>query len=129
MKVIKTRIYVDDLDKALEFYTGKIGFIKKGDEDYGGCHWLSVISAEDEAGVELILEENTNPVARKFQKDLRDQDFPAAMLGTANLKEEYERLSKVGVNFVKEPTYVGTATIALFDDTVGNLIEISQEER
>ena len=46
MKIKLTTIYVDDLDKALRFYTQVAGFVKKTDVSQGGYRWLTVASAE-----------------------------------------------------------------------------------
>ena len=43
-------------------------------------------------------------------------------------RAEYERLSAAGVEFTQPPTDLGTATVAVFDDTCGNLIQIITEK-
>ncbi|NLC26790.1 MAG: VOC family protein [Fastidiosipila sp.] len=129
MKVIQTTLYVDDQDKALKFYTKILGFIKKADVENDGYRWLTVVASEDEDCVELILQLDTNPIAKAFQKHMFDQNYPAIMFGVENVKKEYERLSELGVDFVMEPKYIGVATIARFDDTVGNLIQISEQTK
>jgi hypothetical protein len=44
------------------------------------------------------------------------------------IKLEYERLTKLGVEFRSEPTDVGDATVAVLDDTCGNLIQLYQAQ-
>ena len=126
MKIIVTSVFVDDQDKALHFYTDILGFVKKNDVSAGDYRWLTVVSAEDQDGTELLLEPNANAVAKEFQKGLVAQNIPAKMFGVEDVQAEYERLKAKGVRFTKVPTNVGHATIAIFDDTCGNLIQISQ---
>lgn len=127
MKVIQTTLYVDDQDKALEFYTKKLGFIKKEDVEYEGYRWLTVVSPEDEDGVVLILELDSNPIAKAFQRQMYEYEYPAIMLGVEDVHKEYKRLNRAGVKFVMEPLKMEVATIARFDDTVGNLIQIVEQ--
>jgi predicted enzyme related to lactoylglutathione lyase len=85
-----------------------------------------VVSPENKEGTELVLEPNNNPVAKEYQKGLIKQQIPAAMFGVDDTEAEYKRLKAKGVQFIKEPANIGPATIAIFDDTCGNLIQISQ---
>jgi predicted enzyme related to lactoylglutathione lyase len=48
------------------------------------------------------------------------------MLFVDDLQKEYQRLKSNGVRFTMEPTKTPGSTIAVFDDTVGNLIQLTQ---
>lgn len=125
MKIILTRVFVDDQDRALEFYTETLGFVKKNDVSAEGYRWLTVVSPDDPTGTEILLESNDNPVARAYQKGIFEQDIPAASFGVEDTRAEYERLKERGVKFTLEPTEVAPGvTIAVLDDTCGNLIQI-----
>jgi predicted enzyme related to lactoylglutathione lyase len=126
VKIKLTSVLVDDQDKALRFYTTVLGFTKKQDFPVGDFKWLTVVSPEEPNGTELLLEPNENPAARTFQKALFDQGIPLAAFAVEDIQEEYERLKKQGVVFSMEPTKTGTATVAVFEDTCGNLIQIYQ---
>jgi predicted enzyme related to lactoylglutathione lyase len=126
MKIIHTKIFVNDQDKALKFYTETVGFVEKSDVTKGEYRWLTVVSADDQNSTELVLELNNNPAAKTYQKAIYEQCTPAIMFGIADVQAEYERLKAKGVRFTTEPTDIGPATIAIFDDTCGNLIQISQ---
>jgi len=117
---------VDDQDKALKFYTEVLGFVKSKDIPVGKFKWLTVVSPEGPADVELLLEPNENPAAKIFQKALFDQGIPLTAFAVDDIHGEYERMSGLGVVFRTEPTKMGPATIALFEDTCGNLIQIYQ---
>ena len=126
MRIVLTGIFVSDQDEALNFYTETLGFVKKHDVPAGEHKWLTVVSPEDPDGTELLLEPNVNPVAQAYQKGLFDQGIPANSFGVADIQAEYEKLKSLGVTFTMEPTEMGPVTIAVFDDTCGNLIQIMQ---
>jgi len=126
MKIIVTSIFVQDQDKALEFYTKKLGFVKKHDVPAGKYRWLTLVSPDDPDGTELLLEPNDHPAAKEYQKKIFADGIPATMFGVEDIHKKYKRLVEEGVNFTMEPTKMGEVTIAVFDDTCGNLIQIVQ---
>ena len=126
MKIKVTSLMVDDQDKALKFYTEKLGFVKKTEIPLGEHKWLTVVAGEEPDGVELLLEPMGFAPARVFQKALKDAGIPLTMFNVSDIQSEYERLEKSGVNFSMKPTQMGPATIAVFDDTCGNNIQLVQ---
>ncbi|PYO80098.1 MAG: glyoxalase [Gemmatimonadetes bacterium] len=129
MKIKLTSVYVDNLDKALRFYTEKLGFVKKSDFSNGPYRWLTVASPEEPEGTELHLALNDNPAAGAYQKAMFQQGQPAAMFFTDNVKGDYERIKARGAEFTMPPTEVTASTIAQLNDTCGNLIQITQLAR
>ena len=79
MKIKLMSIYVDDQDKALQFYTGVLGFAKKADVTQGSYRWLTVASPEDPQGTELQLARNDNPAAKAYQDAMFKESQPAVM--------------------------------------------------
>ena len=126
MRITLTNVFVSDQDEALRFYTETLGFVKKQDVPVGEFKWLTVVSPDDPDGTELLLEPNENPVAEAYQKGLFEQGIPAASFGVTDIRAEHERLTSLGVAFVMEPTEMGDVTVAVLDDTCGNLIQIMQ---
>lgn len=124
MKIKLSSVFVDDQEKALKFYTEVLGFAKKNDIPLGDARWLTVVSPEAPDEVELVLEPNGNPAAQIYQKALHSQGIPMTAFASGNIAKEYERLLKLGVTFTMPPTKTGPVTIAVFDDTCGNLIQI-----
>ena len=124
MKIKLTKIYVDDQEKALRFYTDVLGFVKKADFTQGPYRWLTVASAEEPDGVELQLALNDNPAAKAYQQAKFEQGQPAAMFNVDDVQQEYERLKARGAEFTMPPTKVTGSTIAMVNDTCGNLIQI-----
>jgi len=129
MKIKLTSVMVEDQDKALKFYTDVFGFMKKRDIPVGEYRWITVVSADGHADVELALEPNANPVGRAFQDGLFKQGIPAAAFEVDDIDGEYRRLKALGVVFTQAPTAQGPITIAVCADTCGNLIQIYQPPR
>lgn len=127
MKIKLTSIIVNDQERALRFYTEILGFVKKREIPVGEIKWLTVVSPENDE-IELLLEPGLNPSAKTYQREIYMQGIPATAFCVDDIYKEYERLKKLGVNFITEPTDIGPAIIAVFDDTCGNLIEIYQEK-
>jgi predicted enzyme related to lactoylglutathione lyase len=130
LKIKLTSVLVDDQEKAHRFYTEKLGFITKQDMPLGEARWLTVASPAAPDEVELLLEPNDNPTlkgaAQAFRQVLFDNGIPATAFAVDDLQQEHERLKSVGVRFTTEPTPMGPVTIAVLDDTCGNLIQIFQ---
>ena len=126
MRILLCSLLVDDQAKALAFYTEKLGFAKKQDIDMGEARWLTVVSTEDNSGVELLLEPTGVPESQVFQKALFAQNIPLTSFAVTDVQAEYERLLALDVEFSMEPTDVGMTTVAVFNDTCGNWIQIFQ---
>src|SRR6185295_11189563 len=126
MKIKLTRVYVDDQERALRFYTEVLGFVKKADFSQGPYRWLTVASPEEPEGTELQLALNNNPAAKAYQQALFQQGQPAAMFYTGDVQADYERLKARGAEFTMPPTDVTASKIAMLNDASGNLIQIVQ---
>jgi catechol 2,3-dioxygenase-like lactoylglutathione lyase family enzyme len=126
MRIKLTSIMVDDQDKALKFYTETLGFKKKHEIPVGEYRWLTVVSREGPADVELSLEPNANPAGKTFQQALFEQGIPATAFEVDDVHAEYARLGALGVAFTREPTQAGPVVITILSDTCGNLIQLYQ---
>ncbi len=126
MKIKLNSVFVDDQDKALKFYTEVLGFVKKRDIPVGQFKWLTVVSPEGPDDIELLLEPNDNPAAKTYQKAIFEQGIATTSFAVEDIQKEYERMKKLGVVFTMEPTKMGPVIVAVFDDTCGNLIQLSQ---
>jgi predicted enzyme related to lactoylglutathione lyase len=122
-------VYVDDQEKALHFYTDVLGFTKKNDFSQGPYRWLTVASPEEPNGTELQLALNNNAAAKTYQQAIFQQNQPAAMFFTDDVKGDYERIKARGAEFTMPPTDVTASTIAMLKDTCGNLIQLTQLKR
>lgn len=129
MRIKLASVYVDDQEKALQFYTGVLGFVKKTDLMFGEARWLTVVSPDEPDCVELVLEPGNHPATRSYQKVLMDLGTPWTAFLVEDVQDEYERLRDLGVQFAMQPTTVGETIMAVFNDTCGNLIQIYQVSR
>ncbi len=129
MKIKLTKLYVDDQNKALRFYTEVLGFAKKTDFSQGPFRWLTVASPEEPDGTELQLALNDNPAAKTYQQAIFQQGQPAAMFYTDDVKADYARTKARGAEFTMPPTDVTGSTIAMLNDTCGNLVQLIQLAR
>ncbi|MBD3167764.1 VOC family protein [bacterium] len=128
MRIATASVFVNDQDRAEQFYTKTLGFQIKHNEDMGnGNRWLTVVPPDRQDDIELLLEPNQHPAAGTFQKAIYEDGIPAIVFSTADLDGEYERLKDKGVRFTQEPADMFGTRMAIFDDTCGNLICVVQE--
>lgn len=126
IKITVTSVPVDDQDKALAFYTDKLGFIKKTDVPVGEYKWLTVVSPAAQSGVELLLEPMAFEPAKIYQQSLKEAGIPWTSFEVEDVDKEYERLSALGVEFSVAPKEAGPVKITVLDDTCGNFIQLMQ---
>ena len=126
MRINLSSVLVDDQEKALKFYTEKLGFVKKTDIPMGEYRWLTVTSPDGPEGIELVLEPMGFPPARDYQKALFQAGIPFTAFFTDDIKKEYKRLKARRVIFRSEPQAMGAILSVLFEDTCGNLINLVQ---
>lgn len=126
MKIKLTRIYVDDQENALRFYTDVLGFVKKADFTQGSYRWLTVASAEEPAGTELQLALNDDPAGRAYQQAMREQGQPAVMFYSDDVQTDCDRAQSRGATVTMPPTKVTGSKIAMLDDGCGNLVQLTQ---
>ncbi|NQX11580.1 VOC family protein [Microbacteriaceae bacterium VKM Ac-2855] len=119
-------IFVDDQQKALDFYTGVLGFVLADDIPMGEFRWLTISSPDAPGGVQVSLEPKDHPAVAPFTSAIVADGLPFCSFGVDDVAAEHERLVAAGVRFTQEPTDLGPVTIAVLDDTVGNLIQLAQ---
>ena len=126
MEIYITSVFVDDQEKAVDFYVNKLGFIVKHDVPLGTHRWLTVTAKEQPDGPELLLEPSTHKAVPPYKQALYDDGIPAASFKVMDLASDYKRLCAAGVSFTLAPTEAGPVIMAIFDDTCGNLIQLVQ---
>jgi catechol 2,3-dioxygenase-like lactoylglutathione lyase family enzyme len=127
MKIVVTSVFVDDQERALKFYTGKLGFVKKADVPMGEGRWLTVVAPDNQGGPELLLESDRHPAVRPFKRALVEDGIPFNSFAVNDVQAEYDRLRSAGVRFTQPPVAMGPVTTAVLDDTCGNLIQIARK--
>ncbi|HLR18597.1 MAG TPA: VOC family protein [Staphylococcus sp.] len=128
MKIIAMSIFVDDQEKAKQFYTEKLGFELRHDiEMGGGFKWLTVKEHNSNNPVEIVLEPNVSPIAKDYQEGLYKAGIPVTMFGIENLDQIYQTLIGKNVSFHTEPKEVEGIKLAVIDDTCGNLVQLIEQ--
>ena len=103
-------IYVRDLEEAIAFYCGTLGFSVK--QRYGAC-----IATLDNAGAMLVLEE--------IEDDRPPRVVPA--IAVADVAAEAARLAKAGASLLTvEPHPFPAGMMISVLDTSGNQLDIVQ---
>lgn len=125
MKIHLSSVFVNDQAQALRFYTEVLGFQVKNDVPVGEDRWLTVVSPADPDGTELLLEPSGHPAVKPFRDALVADGIPYTSFAVDDVRAEFERLQGLGVRFTQEPVEMGPVTVAVFDDTCGNLIQIA----
>ena len=130
MKVTLISIPVRNQEKALNFYSEKLGFITKVNqllED--GNRWITLVSKEDPEGIEILLE--PAPIhfepTRVYQDALLEAGLPYTQFDVDDVQSEYNRLTQLGVGFSLKPTQYGQEKVAIFNDTCGNNIQLVEK--
>ena len=129
MRIYISSVLVDDVSRAHDFYTEKLGFQVKDDVENDGFRWLTVTNAgidPSEASMELLLEPKGHPAAAPFTEGLKASGIPLTQFLSDDVEAETAELKEKGVEFTTDPMDIGPAKIAVFDDTVGNLIQLIQ---
>ena len=129
MQIYIASVFVDDVARAHDFYVDTLGFRVKDDVPHGDFRWLTVTNAEGQVDTQLLLEPKAHPAAKDYTAALKADGIPATQFLSEDVEKEYAELSAKGVRFTMEPTDVGPSIIAVFDDTVGNLIQLVQLKR
>lgn len=124
MRIRLNSVPVGDQSHALSFYTDVLGFRMKRDIPIGEYRWLTVTAGDEPDGPELLLEPNAHPAAKQYQAALYGDGIPVTSFEVDDVAAEHKRLREKGVIFTAGPTVMGASTIAVFDDTCGNLIQI-----
>jgi catechol 2,3-dioxygenase-like lactoylglutathione lyase family enzyme len=126
MRIWVSSVLVDDQEKALAFYTDKLGFAVKHDIPMGAHRWLALVSKAQPDGTQLVLEPDEHPAAKPFKDALVADGIPCTSFQVDDLDAEFARLDALGVEFVRAPMDAGNVRMAVIDDTCGNLVQLIQ---
>ncbi|MFF4042545.1 MULTISPECIES: VOC family protein [unclassified Streptomyces] len=128
IKVAMTGVYVDDVPKAHAFYTDVLGFETRTHLDLGGGTLFVTVGAPGGAqhDLQLLLEPGDGPIAEPYRRALYEAGIPCIVFSVDDIQAEYKRLVNLGVRFTHEPQEQGPVIAAVIDDTVGNLIQLTQ---
>lgn len=111
-------IPVRDQDRALEFYTGKLGFAVATDQAFGPQRWIELKIPGADTRVVLF--------AIPGQED-RIGTFQGISFQADSVEKTYSELKARGVDFQQAPKKESWGTSAIFKDPDGNSFVISSK--
>ncbi|MBX3118372.1 MAG: VOC family protein [Fimbriimonadaceae bacterium] len=127
-------IFVLDQDRALDFYTNKLGFTVKTDAKMGDdFRWITV-TAPGQPDLEIVLMAIApGPAfdaesAAKLRELVEAGKMGAGVWNTSDIHATYEDLKAKGVEFMKPPTEEFYGIEALFRDDSGNWFSLTQHK-
>jgi len=126
VKLQTVSIFVDDQQRALDFYTSRLGFTVTADIPMGEHRWLTVVDPDRPDGTQISLEPKGHPAVVPFTDALIADGIPFCILGVDDVQAEYDRLVSLGETFTQPPTPMGPVIVAVLDDTCGNLLQLAQ---
>jgi catechol 2,3-dioxygenase-like lactoylglutathione lyase family enzyme len=126
VKLQTVSIFVDDQQRAVDFYTRRLGFVVAADVPLGEHRWLAVVDPDRPDGTQLSLEPKNHPAVAPFTNALVADGIPFLVIGVDDVQAEYDRLVALGETFAQPPTPMGPVVIATLDDTCGNLLQLAQ---
>jgi catechol 2,3-dioxygenase-like lactoylglutathione lyase family enzyme len=129
VKLQTVSIFVDDQQRAVEFYTERLGFVVTADFPMGEHRWVTVADPDRPDGTQLSLEPKDHPAVGPFTDALASDGIPFCVLGVDDVQAEYDRLTALGETFTQPPTPMGPVVVATLDDTCGNLLQLAQFTR
>ncbi|TKF70297.1 VOC family protein [Vibrio sp. F13] len=124
--IVHIALVVKDYDEALDFYVNKLKFDLIEDtylpeEDK---RWV-VVAPPNSTGVSLLVARASKPEQLDFiGNQAGGRVF--LFLNTDDFWRDYERMTSLGINFVREPKEQGYGTVAVFEDLYGNLWDLLQ---
>ena len=130
-------IYVIDQEEALGFYRDTLGFEVRTDlpmTQEGSVRWLT-LSPKGQPDLEIVLMPVTpGPVfdadaAEQMKELVRGGSIGIGVFETDDVRGDYERLSKQGVEFVSPPEEKFYGTEAIVKDNSGNWFSLTQPKR
>jgi catechol 2,3-dioxygenase-like lactoylglutathione lyase family enzyme len=129
-RLTHTTVWVLDQEEALDFYTSKLGYEVRVDEDMDGFRWLTV-GSPDQPDHQLILLEPGPPMmdeetAAQVKALVAKGVLGPGVLGTDDCRGDYEKLSSRGVNFLSEPAERFYGIEATLRDNSGNWFSMTQ---
>lgn len=125
MRIGHITLLVEDIDEAVEFYTEKIGFVKRVDTKvWLGMRWVS-ISPKDQPDVALTLVlADTDEKLCAVGKQTPDHVY--LFLETDDLIRDYNEMKNKGVQFINYPEDRPWGKVVTLMDLYGNIINLVQ---
>lgn len=130
-KLSHATVYVLDQDRAKDFYVGKLGFEVRTDQTLGSFRWLTV-GPKGQPDLELILMRiSAGPMldeasAAQLRALVEKGALICGAFATADVRKDYEELSKKGVRFNGPPQERPYGIETVLRDDSGNWFSLCQ---
>ena len=127
--IVHVALVVRDYDEALAFYLDKLGFVLIEDtpQPEQNKRWV-VIAPPGGSGTSLLLARAATPEQAAFVGN-QSGGRVFLFLQTDDFWRDFDRMSAVGVSFVRPPTEHPYGTVAVFEDLYGNRWDLLQYTR
>ncbi len=124
-RIATVTLVVDDYDRAIAWYTEKLGFVLIADTDLGGGKRWVLVAPEGGVGARMLLAK-----ADGEAETARIGDQTGGRVGffleTGDFARDHAAFLARGVKFHEEPRHEVYATVAVFEDLYGNLWDLLQ---
>ena len=118
-------LLVRDYDEAIAFYVDVLGFRLVEDSAQPAQDKRWVVVAPSGGGTSLLLARASTPEQQAFiGNQAGGRVF--LFLQTDDFQRDYERLSSLGVRFVRPPSEESYGMVAVFEDLYGNRWDLLQ---
>jgi catechol 2,3-dioxygenase-like lactoylglutathione lyase family enzyme len=128
LKITRFTILVEDVDEALQFYTEKLGFIKRKDDTiWVGTRWATV-SPKNQPDVQLSFTKADHPI-ELLAVGKQAPKNPLMFLETDDLNRDYAEMQARGVNFLSHLEEREWGTEVILEDLYGNVFVLVQSPK
>jgi catechol 2,3-dioxygenase-like lactoylglutathione lyase family enzyme len=126
-------LYVDSIDEARDFYTGRLGFAVKDDITVDSDFRWCTVYQPDHPELQVALMLPGPPLDEESAEAIRRMMAKGSMHGfgiaTDNCRKTFEELVAKGVEFLQEPSDRPYGVEAVLRDNSGNwLVLVEQKE-
>lgn len=124
--IIHVSILVKEYDKAIDFYTNKLGFelIEDTYQPEQNKRWV-LVSPKNSNGFSLLLAKASKEEQNNFIGD-QTGGRVFLFLHTTDFWEDYNRMRSLGIEFIRPPSEEKYGLVAVFKDLYGNLWDLLQ---
>ena len=109
-------LFVENVDRAIDFYTSKLGFEKTMDEEMGDDRWVTVAPKGAQTAFTLSTGRGENRVPGKPGGET------GIILEVDDVNKLHATLTKQNVEFTEKPQQMPWGGWAMFKDSEGNIL-------
>lgn len=119
------KVFVHDLDDAIDFYAGSLGMTVMEDNRLGGYRWV-MVGYPEQPGFGINLDLPTTDEERALV-GRQAGGSPLFSIATDDCVADYETFTTRGVEFEAAPDRQPWGTSVILHDIAGNRINLNQD--